>query len=149
MYGDCQGLENCNDIDRHPAEKKQLSDANMNYKSKEKELASLQVELWAQKRALNETQFSFKYQIQSDLINSNLDKYTFMTTSGRALRQTAINNDIFILQKHYKNKVPNNLNSERKKFQNIIDNFNKQFSPCNESNKKKTIDPTRKLLEAK
>jgi hypothetical protein len=72
-----------------------------------------------------------------------------MTTSGRALRQTAVNNDIFILQKHYKNKVPNNLNSERKKFQNIIDNFNKQFSPCNESNKKKTIDPTRKLLEAK
>ena len=72
-----------------------------------------------------------------------------MTTSGRVLRQTAINNDMFILQKHYKNKVPNNLNSERKKFQNIIDNFNKQFSPCNESNKKKTIDPTRKLLEAK
>jgi hypothetical protein len=48
-----------------------------------------------------------------------------MTTSGRALRQTAINNDIFIMQKHCKNKVANNLNSERKKFQNIIDNFNK------------------------
>jgi hypothetical protein len=43
-----------------------------------------------------------------------------MTTSGRALRQTAINNDIFIMQKHYKNKVANNLNSERKKFQNIL-----------------------------
>jgi hypothetical protein len=77
--------------------------------------------------AVKETQCSFKYQIQSDLINSNLDKYTFMTTSDRALRQTAVNNDIFILQKHYKNKVPNNLNSERKKFQNIINNFNKQF----------------------
>jgi hypothetical protein len=101
------------------------------------------------KRVVKEIQCSFKYQIQSDLINSNLDKYTFMTTSGRALRQTAVNNDIFILQKHCKNKVPNNLNSERKKFQNIIDNFNKQFSPCNESNKKKTIDPTRKLFEAK
>ena len=50
-----------------------------------------------------------------------------MTTSGTALRQITINNDIFILQKHYTNKV----------------------SPCNESNKKKTIDPTRKLLEAK
>lgn len=101
------------------------------------------------KKTVKETQCSFKYQIQSDLINSNLDKCTFMTTSGRALRQTAINNGIFILQKHYKNKVPNNLNSERKKFQNIVDNFNKQFSPCNESNKNKTIDPTRKLLEAK
>jgi hypothetical protein len=44
VYGDCQGPENCNDIDRHPAEKKQLSGANMNYKSKEKELASLQEE---------------------------------------------------------------------------------------------------------
>jgi hypothetical protein len=149
VYGDCQGQENCNDIDRHPAEKKQLSDANMIYKSKEKELASLQEELCAKKKAVKETRCSFKYQIQSDLINSNLDKYTVMTTSGRVLRQTAINNDIFIMQKHYKNKVPNNLNLERKKFQNIIDNFNKQFSPCNESNKKKTIDPTRKLLEAK
>jgi hypothetical protein len=48
-----------------------------------------------------------------------------MTTSGRALRQTAIKNDIFIMQKHYTNKVANNLNSERKKFQSIIDNFNK------------------------
>ena len=121
----------------------------MNYNSKEKELAGLQEDLCAKKRVVKETQCSFKYQIQSDLINSNLNKYTFMTTSGRTLRQTAVNNDIFILQKHYKNKVPNNLNSERKKFQNIIDNFNKQFSPCNESNKKKTIDPTRKLLEAK
>jgi hypothetical protein len=119
----------------------------VNYNSKEKELAGLQEELCAKKRVVKETQCSFKYQIQSDLINSNLDKYTFMTTSGRALRQTAINNDIFILQKHYKNKVPNNLNSERKKFQNIIDNFNKQFSPCNESNKKKTFDPIRNLKQ--
>ena len=121
----------------------------MNYKCKEKELASFQEELCARKRVVKETQCSFKYQMQSDLINSNLDKYTFMTTSGRVLRQTAVNNDIFILQKHCKNKVPNNLNSERNKFQNIIDNFTKQFSPCNESNKKKTIDPTRKLLQAK
>ena len=89
--------------------------------------------------AVKETQCSFKYQIQSDLINSNLDKYTFMTTSGRTLRQTAVNNDIFILQKHYKNKVPNNLNSERKKFQNIIDNFNKQFSPAMSLTRKKPL----------
>ena len=80
VYGDCQGQENCNDIDRHPTDKKQLSDDNMIYKSKEKELASLQEELCAKKKAVKETQCSFKYQIQSDLINSNLDKYTFMTT---------------------------------------------------------------------
>ena len=72
-----------------------------------------------------------------------------MTRSGRALRQTAINNDIFILQKHYNNKVPNDLKSERKKFQRIIDNFNRQFAPCNrEPIRKKTIDPTKRLLEA-
>jgi hypothetical protein len=47
----------------------------MIYKSKEKELASLQEELCAKKKAVKETQCSFKYQIQSDLINSNLDKY--------------------------------------------------------------------------
>jgi hypothetical protein len=52
VYGDCQGPENCNDIDRHPAEKKQIFDANMIYKSKEKELASLQEELCANKRML-------------------------------------------------------------------------------------------------
>jgi hypothetical protein len=80
VYGDCQGPENCNDIDRHPTDKKQLSDDNMIYKSKEKELASLQEELCAEKKAVKETQCSIKYQIQSDLINSNLDKYTFMTT---------------------------------------------------------------------
>ena len=66
VYGDCQGQENCNDIDRHPAEKKQLSDANMIYKSKEKELASLQEELCAkQKRLLKKlsAHLNIKYRV--------------------------------------------------------------------------------------
>ncbi len=42
----------------------------------------------------------------STLINTNINKYTFSTTAGRALRQTMINNDVYILEKHYKGKVP-------------------------------------------
>ena len=65
VYGDCQGSENCNDIDRHPAEKKQLSDANMIYKSKEKELANLQEEMCAKKRLLKKlsAHLNFKYRV--------------------------------------------------------------------------------------
>jgi len=65
MYGDCQGPENCYDIDRHPAEKKQLSDANMNYKSKEKELASLQEVFWAKKGLLKKlsAHLNIKYRV--------------------------------------------------------------------------------------
>lgn len=44
--------------------------------------------------AISETQSSFKYKIMSTLINTNLEK--------RALRQTSINNDFYILEKHYR-----------------------------------------------
>ena len=137
MNGNCEGPENCNDIDRHPPEKKQLIDAFAHLKNKEKQLENLKEEFKSKEAAIKQSQSSFKYQIQSALINSNLDKYTFRTRNGRALRQTAINNDVHILEKHYKNKVPKNLRSEKKKFQNIIDDFNKQFNINKQSNQEK------------
>jgi hypothetical protein len=66
-------------------------------------------EIANKKIAIMKTQSSFKYRIMSTLINTNIEKYTFSTTAGRALRQTAINNDVYILEKHYKGKVRVNL----------------------------------------
>ena len=147
INGECAGPESCNDVDRHPSEKKQLTDAVHNVRIKEKQLLNLKEELKAKEIAMKETQSSFKHRIESTLINTNLNKYTFMTNSGRAVRQTTINNDIHILEKHYRNRVPNDLENESKKFQEIINTFNKENQLCGQLRARaKTIDPTRKKL---
>ena len=103
-------------------------------------------ELLAKKKAVEETQASFKYKVQSALINTNLNKYTFETTNGRAVRQTAVNNDLHILEKHFKGKVPVNLHMESKNFQQIINSFNKTYLPARA---KSGPNPARKNLEAR
>ena len=145
--GECLGPESCNDLDKHPTEKKFLSDAVSNLRAKEKELELTRQDIVNKKKAIKETQSSFKYQIQSALINSNITKYTFQTSNGRAMRQTAINNDAFVLEKHYRGHVPKNLAAEAKNFQYIIDKFNLENGIKTVT--KKTVNPSKKLLEEK
>ncbi|KAK3100993.1 hypothetical protein FSP39_015453 [Pinctada imbricata] len=142
--GDCPGPEYCNDIDKHPLERKTLQDAVHDMNNLEKELNSLRQHKKNKETALDETRNSFKYKIESTLINSNLEKYTFYTSRGRTPRQTVINNDIFILEKHYRGRIPLNLSEESKRFQKIISDFNKQFIP---NPKTQAVNPEKKLLE--
>ena len=65
----------------------------------EKDLVALKQQLKNKKAALLETRNSFKYRIETALINTDLDRYTFYTFQGRTQRQTVINNDLFILEK--------------------------------------------------
>ncbi|KAK3107521.1 hypothetical protein FSP39_016499 [Pinctada imbricata] len=146
MNGVCEGPESCNDLDKHPAEKKIMNEAVASLRSKQKEVDSMRQELSTRKKAVDETQASFKYKVQSALINTNLNKYTFETGNGRAVRQTAVNNDLHILEKHFKGKVPANLHRESKNFQQIINAFNKNYLP---TRAKSGPNPARKNLEAR
>ena len=118
---------------------------HLTVKSKEKELENLREEMTNKTKAVQETQTSFKYQVQSALINTNISKYTFQTPTGRAMRQTVVNNDIHILEKHFKGRVPTDMLNGSKYFQDIIDQFNRGNRIVN----KKTLDPTKRNLEAR
>ena len=144
INGPCPGPESCNDVEKHPPEKKLLNDALTTSRAKEKELEGMKSQLAAKKNALSETRCSFRYRVETVLINTNLEKYTFITAQGRAARQTVINNDMHILEKHFGGRVPVNLHEESKKFQTIIEKFNKDHIL---SKTKKTVNPEVRLLE--
>lgn len=81
----------------------------------------------------------------STLINTNINKYTFSTTVGRALHQTMINNNVYILEKHYKGKDPVDLKEATKNFQNIINDFNGKHA--DQQGSRGTRNPMQKILE--
>lgn len=70
-------------------------------RAKESEIQKIERDIATTKIAITETQTSFMYRVMSTLINTNINKYTFSTTAGRALRQTMINNDVYILEKKF------------------------------------------------
>lgn len=142
--GECQGPENCNDIEKHPAEKKLLHGAISNLKCKQKENQLVQDELQSRVNSVSSMKCSFKFQIESALINTNLDKYTFHSSNGRVVRQTIINNDIHILQQIYKNKIPTKMESESNNFQRLIEDYNTRYLPVSG---KKTINPVVSKME--
>ena len=144
-YGPCAGPENCNDLDRHPAEKKQVSDAMAITKNLEKEIENLKQEIASKTKALDEIQGTFSFKIRSELINTNLSKYTFQSSCGRVLRHAIINNDSFILEKHFRSNAGFALKNLRS-FQKIIDDFN-QSNVAKE--KKKYDNPIQKILTEK
>ena len=110
-----------------------MHDASHEMNTIEKDLVALKQQLKNKKAALLETRNSFKYRIETALINTDLDRYTFYTSRGRTPGQTVINNDIFILEKHYRGRVPINLADESKKFQRIIRDFNNSHLGCSTS----------------
>ena len=88
LWGDCQDPESCSDVDKHPNVAWRIGGLSFKreWNTKKKKIAN-------KMSAISETQSSFKYRFMSTLINTNLEK--------RALRQTSINNDFYILEKHY------------------------------------------------
>ena len=90
-----------------------------------------------------ESRSSFEWKVH--LLTQILINTHFSTTRGRTPRQTVINNDIFILEKHYSGRVPMNMDSESKKFQKIISDFNTAHAD-NRDRKFKSVNPEKELL---
>ena len=119
--GVCEGPSMCNDIDKHDVEKKQMIDAAQSVKSLSKELEKLQTNLALKKQTYEQTNNSFFTKIMPYLVNTNIDKYYPVGSFGlRALCMGAIHPDMAILEKHFRGKVPKNLESSANHFQNII-----------------------------
>lgn len=105
----------------------------------ERELVMAKEQLFSKRKAVNETRTSLKSRIRTSLINSDINKYTLRTPSGRVARQTVVNNDTHILEKYYGGRLPKDLECEAEQFQSVVERFNNDHHCA--GTVKKTIDP--------
>lgn len=75
--GQCVSAMQCNDIDKHPQEKKQVNDAAESKRQIEKDLSKFQTDLKAKQLLEKQVSSSFISVITPHLVNSNPDDYTF------------------------------------------------------------------------
>ena len=79
----CVSAAICNDIKRHPDESKYIKEKKDQLKTVASKLTKLQEELKSKKRMYEASQNTFASQVQTDLINSNQEKYLRKTLTGQ------------------------------------------------------------------
>ncbi len=105
----CVSAAICNDIKRHHDESKYIKEKKDQLKTVASKLTKLQEELKSKKRMYEASQNTFASQVQTDLINSNQEKYLRKTLTGQYVRNwLAVNADIRKLEKICGRKVPSN-----------------------------------------
>ena len=103
----CVSAAICNDIKRHPDESKYIKEKKDQLKTVGSKLTKLQEELKSKKRMFEASQNTFASQVQTDLINSNQEKYSRKTLTGQYVPNwLAVNADIRKLEKICGRKVP-------------------------------------------
>ena len=137
----CTSAESCCDIDKHADEKRLYLDATETVKAKEKELGKLKHEKESRFKTVQSMKRTFTNQICTALVNSDIDKYTFLSEAGRVVKRALVNQDSVILEKHYNGKVPRLLDQEAKGFQTIIKNEIKKHDTS------KVKNPIKRLLQ--
>lgn len=146
--GPCVSAMQCNDIDKHPQEKKQVNDAAESKRQIEKDLSKFQTDLKAKQLLEKQVSSSFISVITPHLVNSNPDDYTFRSNreNGRLLKSQKINCHSYILEQHYKGKIPLDLERERKNFPQIIEEYFNKFKRLGKKDVRQN-DPVRKRLQ--
>lgn len=146
--GPCLTARQCNDVEKHADEKRQLTEASDNKRKIKKEMEKLQSEIIAKEKLREQVTGTFSSKVMSHLVNCDVESYTFKNDrgSGRLIRSQKVLNDAYILEQHYKGRVPVDLDTESKRWPGIIEDYNKKF-------KKMTLkevrekDPVRKRME--
>lgn len=146
--GPCFSARQCCDVEKHPEEKRQQTEANETKRKLTKELERLRAEVVSKEKIKDQVTNTFSAKITPTLVNSDPDTYTFPNEAGkgRLLKSQKILNDSWILESHYKGKVPQDLESESKKWKYIIDKHNEKYTNLSKKEVRDN-DPIKKRLE--
>ena len=146
--GPCQSARQCTDVEKHPDEKRFLGEASENKRKILKEIQKIQSDITAKQKLIEQVTGTFSSKIRSYLVNSDIDRYTFKNDSGpgRLLKTQKVLNDTYILEQHYKGRVPKDLDKESKKWQTLIKEHNDSFKKMT-LKKVREKDPIKKKLE--
>ncbi|XP_062621333.1 uncharacterized protein LOC134282922 [Saccostrea cucullata] len=113
-------------------------------KKVERELLNKRTEYETRLKAKNSSAMSFAQKVRTHLINSNKKKYLIKTTEGYVPKSATVNIDLAKLEKHFKGKVPDDLDRVSELFEGIINKFdNSKRPPCTPTQG----NPAKRLLE--
>ncbi|MCG8046962.1 MAG: hypothetical protein N0E59_23025 [Candidatus Thiodiazotropha taylori] len=120
----CESAAVCGQLDKHPAEKKELQELGKRKQKAEVELKALRSELSVKETVSKDLSKSFEARIHDVLIRTNLGKYL---TANNKPKEGIILADSYILKKYYSNKMPDDLESESEIWQTIIKSHEDNF----------------------
>lgn len=142
----CVTSEQCGDLNKHPDQKLIVDSAADTLKKLERELSHKRDEYEMRLKAKNSASQSFSQRVRTHLINSNKNKYLIRTAEGVVPRSAAVNVDLAKLEKHFKGKVPAELEVVSTLFENIIAGYDRANAPQSPMASTST-NPARRLLE--
>lgn len=116
----CVSAQMCGDINKHQEETQELRDIDLKKQKLRAEIKREKQELDLKQKCAEKINSSFSKRMEQELINSNREKYLIQTQFGIKPRQALLNEHIAILERHYKGKMPHNIQSERPFFEKII-----------------------------
>ena len=129
----CVASVSCGKIRLHKEELKQLDTLRANLKKLVKEKLSLDSDCEKITETINQNNKSFAQAVRGHLINSNKHKYLTTYADQVVPLTKIINIDLSILQKHYNNRVPDNLPEESGFFHGILQLHNEKVSKAGPS----------------
>ena len=117
----CPASVSCGKLKLHKDELKHQDTLKANLRKLVKEKLSLDAECEKISETINMNNKSFAQAVRGYLINSNKHKYLTTYAEQVVPLTKVINYDLSILQKHYHNRVPDNLSEESDLFASILD----------------------------
>lgn len=121
----CESAVICGEIDKHPSEKKELSELAKKKQAVEIELKTLKTELEVKNKVKSEVQNSFESKIHDELINSNPGKY--LTEQGKP-KEGIIKADTYILKRYYQGNFPQDLRMESQIWKTVISSYEEKMN---------------------
>ncbi len=151
----CVTVKQCGHLKGHSEERKAFEAEKAELKKLQKEAKVLEEKIEKQELAERAVLSSFPQAVRLTLINSNKSKYLIATPSGYVPRNSIIHRDISVLQKAYKNQVPDDLSTMGPIFRMILEehdakyNVRKHRDPVLTTLKNKGVFPTDEGSHAK
>ncbi|MCG8622797.1 MAG: hypothetical protein MJE68_12475, partial [Proteobacteria bacterium] len=141
----CLTSQACGKVKLHKEELKKHDLLKVKLKKLNKEKNQLESEALKIQDTIVATNRTFHERVRTTLINSNKQKYLTLYGNEIVPLTKLINLDLSILQKHYRNKVPDDLQSESHQFSYIIDGQMEQFNSMKTSINSKLLDSVRRV----
>ena len=120
----CVSAVMCGDVQKHPEENGELRDIAERKNKLLLDLKKAKQELELKIKVKEKLNSSFEKRLEPYLIESNRKKYLAETAYGIRPRQALLNEDIAVLERHYRGVFPKDIKSEKQNFQQIIHRAN-------------------------
>lgn len=116
----CISAQMCGDVSKHADETSELREIESRKQKINSELRKERLLLETQIKCAEKVNSTFSKRMEAHLIESDRKQYLVCTTFGIKPRQALINEHVSILEKHYRGKMPSDVEYEKTLFTSII-----------------------------